>query len=200
MVSGRLVLLIVKKREVVFMEFDFDLHLRGKTNLMKHLNLSIPQTSRIRRGFNLLSIAIACALMLATNRPSFCQTPSVKEQVESAKRRDRETATYGHTVSGIVKDAEGEPMAGTSIYLKGTSEGTTADTDGRFEFPRKLEEGDILTFSFIGYESVEYVVMGAADEHIEISMRENVIIIGDLAVEDAYTAKTGLRYFFRKIF
>ena len=91
-------------------------------------------------------------------------------------------------------------MAGASIYLRGTTEGTTTDAEGRFEFPRKLEEGDKLTISFIGYESVEYVVMGTADEHIEISMLVNVEIIGDLGIDEVYTAKLGLRQFFKKIF
>ena len=165
---------------------------------MKHLNLSIPRSARIRRGFKPLTIGFACALLLMTGKPTFSQAPSVKEQIESAKYRENESVA--HTVSGVVKDEKGEPMAGASIYLRGTTEGTTTDAEGRFEFPRKLEEGDRLTISFIGYESVEYVVVGTADEHLEISMVVNVEIIGDLGVDEVYTAKPGLRQFFKKIF
>jgi hypothetical protein len=194
-----LCVLAIEKRQNVFMEFVLALHLTEKTNFMKHLNLSIPQPSRIR-GFKLLSVGTACVLLMITGKPAFSQAASVKEQIELAKLRDSEGVTSGHTVSGTVRDKYGEPMAGASIYLKGTTEGTTTDAEGHFEFPGKLQEGDILTFSFIGHESVEYAVKGSADEYIEISMREDVTIIGDLAVDDVYTTKTGLRQFFRKIF
>ena len=180
------------------MEFVSAAHLTGKTNFMKHLNLSIPKSSRIRRGFKPLTIGLACALLLMTGKPAFSQAPTVKEQIESAKYRDNDGVA--HIVSGVVKDENGGPMAGASIYLRGTTEGTTTDAEGRFEFPRKLEEGDKLTISFIGYESVEYVVMGTADEHIEISMLVSVEIIGDLGIDEVYTAKPGLRQFFKKIF
>jgi len=152
------------------------------------------------RGFKLFSVGTACVLLMIAYKPTFGQAPTVKEQIESAKLRDSEGVTSGHTVSGIVRDKEGEPLAGVSIYVKGTTEGTTTDAEGHFKFPTKLKEGEILTFSFMGLESVEYAVMGAADEYMEISMLEDVTIIGDLAADDVYTTKTGLRQLFRKIF
>ena len=167
---------------------------------MKHLNLSIPEPSTIHRGFKPLSIGFACVLLLMASEPTFSQAPSLKEQIESAKHRDSDRDTYGHTVSGIVKDEKAEPMAGASIYLKGTTEGTTTDAEGRFEFPRKLNEGDRLTISFVGYESVEYVVQGTIDENIVVVMNVDVIIWGDVAVDEIYTTRPGLRRFFKKLF
>ena len=151
---------------------------------MKHLNLSNPELRGSKReGFTSVSLLIALVLMLAAGGQAFGQSASPK----------------GH-VRGVVKDEKGESMAGASVYLKGTTQGTTTDNDGRFEFPRELNQGDRLTFSFIGYESVEYVVNGTAGEDIEIVMNVDVTIIGDVAVDEVYTARPGLRQFFRRIF
>ena len=35
-------------------------------------------------------------------------------------------------VSGVVKDANGEPMIGVNVRVKGTNTGTTTDLDGRY--------------------------------------------------------------------
>ena len=37
-------------------------------------------------------------------------------------------------VSGIVKDATGEPVIGASVVEKGTTNGTVTDLDGNFKF------------------------------------------------------------------
>jgi hypothetical protein len=166
------------------MELPRGLHLTGKTNFMKHLNLSIA--------------GVLCSLLLMNAQPMFSQVP-VKEQIELAKNRP----TYSHIVKGIIKDEAGTPMPGVNIYLKGTTEGTVTNSDGVFEFPRTLEAGERLTISFIGYESVEYLVQGNSDESIEISMKLNVIVIGDAGSDEVYTTKPTLRQRwsnFKKVF
>lgn len=62
------------------------------------------------------------------------------------------------TVKGKVTDETGSPMPGTSIIVKGTSNGTTADANG--EYSIQINEGaqTVLVFSFIGYETQEQVV------------------------------------------
>src|SRR5690348_12753557 len=55
-------------------------------------------------------------------------------------------------VSGTVKDDAGEPIPGVSVIVKGTSNGTVTDVDGKFSIA--AAEGT-LVFSSIGMVSQE---------------------------------------------
>jgi len=58
-------------------------------------------------------------------------------------------------VKGIVKgksDDVIEILSGANVYIKGTTIATSTNKKGEFTFPRKLKSGDILIFSYLGYE------------------------------------------------
>ncbi len=64
----------------------------------------------------------------------------------------------GLTASGQVTDAaDGQPMPGVSILLKGTTTGTITDLDGKFSL-HGLKKGQTLAIRFMGYESQELVI------------------------------------------
>lgn len=57
-------------------------------------------------------------------------------------------------VKGIVKgktEIETEVLNGANIFLNGTSVGTTSNKKGEFTFPKRLQTGDILVFSYLGF-------------------------------------------------
>jgi hypothetical protein len=57
----------------------------------------------------------------------------------------------GQVIRGVVRSkTHNQPLPGVNVYLKGSEETTFTVVDGRFEFPRKLQEGDVVIFSFIG--------------------------------------------------
>lgn len=60
------------------------------------------------------------------------------------------------TLSGVVKDAAGAGMPGVSIFIKGSSMGTSTDVSGNFNL--QAAPDDVLVFSFIGYTTQELVV------------------------------------------
>jgi iron complex outermembrane receptor protein len=49
-------------------------------------------------------------------------------------------------VSGVVNDNTKQPLPGTSILVKGTSKGTSADADGKYIISAA---GDILQFTLL---------------------------------------------------
>ncbi|HEX9827451.1 MAG TPA: carboxypeptidase-like regulatory domain-containing protein, partial [Flavobacteriaceae bacterium] len=55
-------------------------------------------------------------------------------------------------ISGIVKDDSG-PLPGVSIIIKGTTTGATTDFDGKYSINAQI--GDVLVFSFVGYDTQE---------------------------------------------
>ncbi|UII19442.1 carboxypeptidase-like regulatory domain-containing protein [Fulvivirga ligni] len=123
-------------------------------------------------------------------------TPTVKAQTNFVEEtvlttaNDKSThassAAEKHWIKGVVKDGEGQAVPGANIILKGSEIGTVADKDGRFEFPQALEEGDILLFSFIGFETEEYKVPNKSVENLEIEMKITVSILGEVVVGKVY--------------
>lgn len=59
-------------------------------------------------------------------------------------------------VTGKITDENGVPLAGVSINIKGTNTGTTTNEKG--EFAIDANEEDVLTFSYVGFESQEQKV------------------------------------------
>ena len=80
------------------------------------------------------------------------------------------------TVKGTVKDGAGEPLMGASVLVKGTSHGTAADFDGKFEL--KVDKGATLVFSSVGFKSQEV----AAKAVMNITLQEDVQQLGDVVV------------------
>jgi hypothetical protein len=57
-------------------------------------------------------------------------------------------------IKGIVKGKtfeKTEVLNGANIFLKGTKTGTSSNRKGEFTFPRKLNVGDVLEISYLGY-------------------------------------------------
>ena len=100
----------------------------------------------------------------------------------------------GKVITGVVTDAgNGEPLPGVNIVVKGTNTGTTTDFDGKYSI--KADAGQTLTFSYVGYNTVEKKV-GAAST-INVSMRESgekleTVVINALGVEVKKSAEKGV--------
>jgi hypothetical protein len=60
------------------------------------------------------------------------------------------------TVTGTMKDEDGNPIAGLSVTIKGTSKGTITDFNGNYEIKAPL--GSTLVFTFIGMKPREATV------------------------------------------
>src|SRR5690554_465441 len=62
-------------------------------------------------------------------------------------------------VRGTVKDNSDELLPGVSIQIKGTSDGTVTDADGRYSLAVP-DQQSVLVFSFVGMETQEVAVNG----------------------------------------
>ncbi len=97
------------------------------------------------------------------------------------------------TVSGTIYDETGLPLPSVNVVLQGTSTGVTSDFDGNFEFPKKLKQGDVLVFSYVGYQSKKVTIK---DENLTSNIALNVslnndtyIMMGKVAVDEVYSSK-----------
>ena len=60
------------------------------------------------------------------------------------------------TVTGIVCDSQNVPLIGATVMVKGTTNGTIADVDGKYSL--KAKEGDVLQAVFTGFLTEEVTV------------------------------------------
>lgn len=82
-------------------------------------------------------------------------------------------------VKGTVKDNLGESVPGASVQVKGTSQGTITDLDGKFIF-NAPNKNAILVISFIGYTTVEVKV--DAQKPMLISLKEDTKTLDEVVV------------------
>ena len=90
------------------------------------------------------------------------------------------TVSSTKNISGVVKDETGEPVIGANVVVKGTTNGTVTDMNGRYSL--EVPEGGVLQISYIGYNTQE-VKVGSGDV-VNVSLREDsealdeVVVIG----------------------
>jgi len=68
------------------------------------------------------------------------------------------SAAQAQTVTGTVTDEKGTKLSRVSVIIKGTSQGTVTDNDGRYSIP--AAGGGALIFSSIGYKVTEVGIAG----------------------------------------
>ena len=110
--------------------------------------------------------------------------------------------TTGHLWAGKPIVSQHYPynrMHGVNVVLKGAPVGICTDAEGKFTFPQKLKEGDVLVFSFIGYAPEEYVIRKDVSEVVTIQCKLDADITGEVVVDEVYTAKRGFRRWWSKV-
>lgn len=86
-------------------------------------------------------------------------------------------------ISGTVTDAKKQPVAGASLAIKGSYDGATADSAGRFRF-KTFEKGtQVLIISSIGYKTVEMNInITGAEMTIPVLMKQEVTEISAVVI------------------
>ena len=83
------------------------------------------------------------------------------------------------TVSGRVTSSDDNAgLPGVNILIKGSTSGTTTDSDGRYSI--SANNNDVLTFSFIGYVAQETVV--GARTVVDISLKADISQLDEIVV------------------
>jgi TonB-linked SusC/RagA family outer membrane protein len=91
-----------------------------------------------------------------------------------------ESRAQERAVAGIVTSLEdGTPLPGVNVVIKGTTEGTTTDVDGRFTLSVPSPES-ILVFSFIGLKTEEITVGGRSQ--VDVAMEADVSQLTEVVV------------------
>ena len=82
-------------------------------------------------------------------------------------------------VTGTVVADDGTALPGVNVLVKGTTTGTTTDTNGKYSLNVSSGE-NILVFSFIGYNSVEVAVENRSS--IDVTMTADIMTLNEVVV------------------
>lgn len=117
-------------------------------------------------------------LLLCLVFPFISSHANILYGVESIPALQTSGQDIRRSVSGTVRDMNGNPLIGVTVMIAGTSEGTITDVDGKWALV--AEEGNQLIFSSIGYEQQEIAV--GNQETVNIVLREDTEFLDEVVV------------------
>lgn len=81
------------------------------------------------------------------------------------------------TIKGVVAGADGEPLIGATVKVKGSKGGTMTDIDGGFSL--KAAIGATLQVSYVGYKTLE---VKATSSDLKITLQEDNEVLDEVVV------------------
>jgi TonB-linked SusC/RagA family outer membrane protein len=86
----------------------------------------------------------------------------------------------GQTVTGTVTgEADGMPLPGVSVLIKGTSTGTATDVDGNYRLNVQGSE-TVLVYSYLGFQTIEQTVGNRTT--IDVTLAEDAAELSEVVV------------------
>ena len=80
-------------------------------------------------------------------------------------------------VTGVVRDANGEPLIGATVMVKGTNRGTATDIDGKYSIA--AAPGSTLVITYIGAKPMEVRVSGTTQD---VTLSDDSNVLSDVVV------------------
>ena len=78
--------------------------------------------------------------------------------------------TQRYTLSGIVKDSNGDPLTGANVVINKTFLGVATDLKGEFSF--QLSKGEYsISVSFLGYEKYQKDILLDKDDYLDVVLK-----------------------------
>ncbi len=164
-------------------------NLCGRINVSQ-LNRNLIETKTKSNHFGYLATSVLAFLGLGTESVVAQEKP-VTEQTDLKYLNKVTDSVKNITITGVVTGNEGVLLPGATIVIKNTSSGV--QTNEKSEYSIKSNLGDVLEFSYLGYETTEVIV---SSNVINIQMsNENVVIEGGVL---AFRKRTFFGRLFRK--
>jgi TonB-linked SusC/RagA family outer membrane protein len=83
------------------------------------------------------------------------------------------------TITGVIKDQDGQAMPGVNVLVKGTNVGTLSDSNGKYNIVAPKGSTTLL-FSFIGYTTQEVEINGKSV--IDVSLESSLTGLDEIVV------------------
>lgn len=102
---------------------------------------------------------------------------------------------FAQNIKGKVTNSNNEPIAGASVYLDGTTIGTSSDSEGLFEIKAKNKFNTLLIVRFLGYEDIIVSNPYEKDFYTFVLVTKTDIIETVVIIKDGFTRKQKLQLF-----
>jgi TonB-dependent starch-binding outer membrane protein SusC len=99
---------------------------------------------------------------------------STKEYISSSKAGEQPTL-----IRGTVKNEQGEPMIGVTVFVKGSTHGVITDQSGKYEI-EVSPRAEMLVFSYVGSRSQEVPINSR--NRIDVIMQSEIIDLDEVVV------------------
>jgi len=104
---------------------------------------------------------------------------ALEKPLDASTRNGEMRAAVLAEISGTITDENGQAFPGVNIVVKGTSSGTTTDTNGKYSL-NVTDENAVLVISFVGYATQEVAVAGRTQ--IDVVMQPDVQSLDEVVV------------------
>ena len=154
--------------------FNYSLN-KKRFKMMKH---SIH--SPFRKLKLLLILPLMALVFYAFAKPEFITASDLKAKSDFVNLL-KNGLDKNVNITGMVVNADGKPLSGTSVILSGSTIGTTTDENGNFRLTDVPQDGE-LVFSYVGYETVLSKVEGENPRQIKMERAsvgiDKVVVVG----------------------
>lgn len=109
----------------------------------------------------------------------FCTSLPALATSSTAGTNPGSSATSSKLKGQVIDATTGEPVIGVNVLVKGTTNGTITDIDGKYEL--NAPAGAILQISFIGYKTVEIAATTSEQTiklHEDTETLDEVVVVG----------------------
>ena len=98
-----------------------------------------------------LCIQHACIFLL------LLMSVQVSAGISETGNKSQNESMQQRSITGTVTDNSGKPVPGVTVLVKGTTNGTITDSNGKYTL-KNVESNSVISFSFVGMKAVETTV------------------------------------------
>lgn len=106
-------------------------------------------------------------------------TADKRKRLDTSNDANIQQITFS-TIKGTVRDIDGKPLFGVSVVVKQKNKGVYTDKNGNFSI--EVESGDLIEFTYVGYESqkIRYQNQNVLDITLKVSdnQLDEIVTIG----------------------
>lgn len=169
--TGKILSEIEKQTDYLFVYNKKEVDLKRKTSVNAVNKTTAEVLSTIFNGTDIIYAIEGENIMLMRKEKNLAVVPDAVQQ--------------DNKITGTVLDATGMPVIGANIMVKGTTNGTITDMDGKFSLD--VPKGATLVVTYVGYTNQEISV--GNQKKLSITLREDSEALDELVVVGYSTQK-----------
>ena len=169
--TGKILSEIEKQTDYLFVYNKKEVDLKRKTSVNAVNKTTAEVLSTIFEGTDIIYAIEGENIMLMRKEQNLAVVPDAVQQ--------------DNKITGTVLDPTGMPVIGANIMIKGTTNGTITDMDGKFSLD--VPKGAILVVTYVGYANQELQV--GSQKTLSITLKEDSEALDELVVVGYSTQK-----------